>query len=72
MKSNWQQTASHFPFVPLAEAMESRSSRHRKIVTEILSDLERLDAARSHQSDAPRTGEDKSAPAENSGAKKAA
>jgi hypothetical protein len=43
MKSKKQQPASHFPSVPLAEAVESRTSRHGKITSEILSDLEKLD-----------------------------
>src|SRR4030081_550107 len=33
----------HFPSVPLAEAVDNRVSRHGKIVSEILSDLEQLD-----------------------------
>ena len=38
-----QAASSHFPSVPLAEAVDSRTSRHAKIVSEILSDLEKLD-----------------------------
>jgi hypothetical protein len=33
----------HFPSVPLAEAVDNRVSRHGKIVSQILSDLEQLD-----------------------------
>jgi hypothetical protein len=33
----------HFPTVPLAEAVDTRVSRHGKIVSEILTDLEQLD-----------------------------
>jgi hypothetical protein len=33
----------HFPSVPLSEAFDDRVSRHHKIVSEILSDLEQLD-----------------------------
>jgi hypothetical protein len=44
MKNRKQQTASsHFPSVPLAEAVDSHLSKHAKIVSEILSDLEKLD-----------------------------
>jgi hypothetical protein len=38
-----QAASSHFPSVPLAEAVDSRTSRDAKIVSEILSDLEKLD-----------------------------
>jgi hypothetical protein len=33
----------HFPSVPLAEVVDDRLSRHGKIVSQILSDLEQLD-----------------------------
>ena len=33
----------HFPSVPLAEAVDNRVSRHGKIVSQVLSDLEQLD-----------------------------
>jgi hypothetical protein len=60
MKNNWQQTASsHFPSVPLAEAIESRSSRHGKIVAEILSDLEKLDDYSAVKVNLADTGEKK-------------
>lgn len=60
MKNNRPQTASsHFPSVPLAEAIESRSSRHGKIVAEILSDLEKLDEDSAIKVDLADTGEKK-------------
>jgi hypothetical protein len=44
MKNRRQEApSSHFPSVPLAEAVESRTSRHAKIVSQILSDVEKLD-----------------------------
>jgi hypothetical protein len=44
MKKKKQEIAPvHFPSVPLAEAVGDRVSRHGKIVSEVLSDLEQLD-----------------------------
>ena len=41
-KTNTQSSGRHFPSVPLTEANHS-TSKHHKIVSEILSDLEKLD-----------------------------
>jgi hypothetical protein len=44
MKKRKQPTpSSHFPSVPLADVVESHISKHTKVVSEILSDLEKLD-----------------------------
>ncbi|MGA2391278.1 MAG: hypothetical protein ABSF97_20125 [Candidatus Sulfotelmatobacter sp.] len=60
MKNKKRQTAScHFPFVPLTEAVDSRTGKHAKIVSEILSDLEKLDKLSAIKVALSETGEKK-------------
>jgi hypothetical protein len=59
MKSKKRQIASHFPSIPLAEVVDCRTSKHGKIVADILSDLANLDELSAIKVSLSDTGEKK-------------
>lgn len=59
-KKRTQSSGHHFPLVPLADA-NRRAGKHYKIVSEILSDLARLDQYSAIKIDLGAVGEEKAA-----------